>query len=377
MASSIQPGGFGTPTQEDRRPWLWITIIVSSVFSVLTLSARVSSKWEYLGVEDIIIGVAYAFGLVNWGLYVQVTLEGVGATNVVQDSESASELFFTSQVIMLCAIYFSKLSVLWFARRIFCAGSHKKQRQKVFDVAVGFTAIFGVASIVLLSARCNFRLALNSASRDCKSLQARWIVIQVLNATTELGIVVLPTHYISRNTIRRSKKITVITLFGFRLPCIALMAATAVSYKPITSGIGTHFIGATTAAVWSQVLLGYSLSSASFPCVKSFLTAFVADSVYRVYDTTEGSYGTVGGSRIAGDDRMKVTQSSRMVGSSIAAKPKAHPDKAESVASDGSLRMMIERSVEIEIVDEEASQGGYKKESRQQFPYQGAQPYTH
>jgi hypothetical protein len=59
MATSLAHGGFGTPTSDDRRPWLWVVSIVSCTYSVLTLAARLMAKFDILAAEDAILGAAY------------------------------------------------------------------------------------------------------------------------------------------------------------------------------------------------------------------------------------------------------------------------------------------------------------------------------
>lgn len=59
MTTPISPGGFGTPTDSDTRPWLWVASILACAYSVLTLAARIMSKIEMLSWEDGILGIAY------------------------------------------------------------------------------------------------------------------------------------------------------------------------------------------------------------------------------------------------------------------------------------------------------------------------------
>lgn len=57
--TSLGTGGFGTPTNEDGRPWLWFMNIIGCSYSILALAARFMAKWDVLGVEDVFIGVSY------------------------------------------------------------------------------------------------------------------------------------------------------------------------------------------------------------------------------------------------------------------------------------------------------------------------------
>ncbi|KAK5129234.1 hypothetical protein LTR08_003737 [Meristemomyces frigidus] len=369
MSTPVSVAGFGTSTSDDRRPWLWVASIVSCTYSILILAARLMSKLELLAGEDAIIGVAYLFGVAHWALLDRATYVGLG-TNAQQQGnfEEEAKLFLSSQVTLMCAVYLSKISVLWFGRRIF-AGT-KLMNARSFEIAIAFAAVCGVASVAILAAGCDFRYALGSPAQHCSHFRARWTACQVLDAITEISIVALPTYYISMNTIKASSKITVITLFGLRLPCVAFMAATAASYESIEHGVAAHAKSITPAAIWAEVLLGYALSSASFPCIRTFMTAFLADNKFRIHDTSMGSYNQRSRN---GTGQHHGTQRSARITSVMDNKPDAHmSDEAESVASDASQRIMIKRSVEIEVATQTASSGDESRwEPRPEFPYQG------
>ena len=52
-------GGFGTPTVQDQRPWLWVTSIVCCSYSLLAFFARLVAKWDLLGLEDLMMTGSY------------------------------------------------------------------------------------------------------------------------------------------------------------------------------------------------------------------------------------------------------------------------------------------------------------------------------
>ena len=55
----MQTGGFGTPTVDDRRAWLWVAMIVSCSYSLLALCVRIFCKWGVLGADEVLLGAAY------------------------------------------------------------------------------------------------------------------------------------------------------------------------------------------------------------------------------------------------------------------------------------------------------------------------------
>lgn len=55
----LQGGEFGTPTDTDHRPWLWVAVVISCSYSGFALFVRLFTKWGFLNIEDALIGVAY------------------------------------------------------------------------------------------------------------------------------------------------------------------------------------------------------------------------------------------------------------------------------------------------------------------------------
>ncbi|KAK3636193.1 hypothetical protein LTR56_014356 [Elasticomyces elasticus] len=237
------------------------------------------------------------------------------------------------------------MSVLWFGRRVFSGSSFWNAR--TFEIATGITACCGIASVAAFSAHCTFDNAFGPDSGHCSGYQARLDIIQVLDAITEAIIVGLPSYFVFRNTITMSSKLTVVALFGLRLPCVAFMAATLHGYKTVAG----RRVSVVPAAIRSEVLLGYALSSASFPCIRTFLTAFLAESVYRVHESTRGSSNRH--TSFQNTSIQANAQRGARIISSVDPKREAKlMGETESVASDASQRMMIERSVEIEVTTE-------------------------
>ena len=119
---------------------------------------------------------------------------------------------------------------------------------------------------------------------------ARWAVITALDVVTEIIIVALPMWFISKNQIKASKKRVVVFVFSFRLISAAFSIATMATYFNFLNG-GRTSIGAGPTIAWQEVLLGFSLISASIPCLRSFLWAFMSTGLMTMYgnETTAGS----------------------------------------------------------------------------------------
>jgi hypothetical protein len=96
-----------------------------------------------------------------------------------------------------------------------------------------------------------------------------------MDGLTEIAILAMPIWFISKNQMGNSKKCIVIFVYAFRLLVIACSIATTSSYFDFLRN-GQDNIGIAPVVVWQEVSLGFSLLSASFPCLRSFLWAFMS-----------------------------------------------------------------------------------------------------
>ena len=118
---------------------------------------------------------------------------------------------------------------------------------------------------------------------------ARWAVITTLDCLTEIVIIGLPILFISKNQIKSSKKRIVVFVFSFRLLVIGVSIGTTVTYFKYLSGSNLN-IGVASTVVWQEVLLCVSLISASIPCLRTFLWAFMSTGLMTAYGNSTLNY---------------------------------------------------------------------------------------
>jgi hypothetical protein len=104
---------------------------------------------------------------------------------------------------------------------------------------------------------------------------ARWTLITLLDGISEIFVLAMPIWFISKNQLKASKKRIVVFVYMFRLIVLAFSVATTVVYFDFLRS-GRNNIGIVSAVVWEEVLLSFSIISASFPCLRTFLWAFMS-----------------------------------------------------------------------------------------------------
>ncbi|KAK3713083.1 hypothetical protein LTR37_008768 [Vermiconidia calcicola] len=286
----IEKYGFETITTTDHRAWLWVVSILSLLYSGLVLGARVTGKWELLHYDDAVLGVAYVFAFAHYGILFKAILCGLGASTLVIPQAlmtNAAEYYFISRVLAFCSLCFSKTSIIMFTRRIFTGDLNKEN--VFFATAYAITALYGVCGVLLSSAGCRPEQSLvTDANAVCDANIARWIVITVLDVLTEISLVALPLWFISKNNLKASKKGVVVFVYSFRLIVATLSVASSATYFEYLKRSQATSIDAAPTIAWQEVLLGFSLISASIPCLRSFLWAFKSTGLMTIY----GNYGT-------------------------------------------------------------------------------------
>lgn len=162
----------------------------------------------------------------------------------------------------------------------------------IFGVAYGICILYGVLGVLLSSAGCRPEEALvASVDAVCNANIARWTVITILDGLSEIFVLAMPIWFISKNQLKASKKRIVIFVYSFRLIDIGFGIATTVSYFNFLRD-GRDNIDVVPVVVWEMVTLTFSLISASFPCLRTFLWAFMSRGLMTMYGNTTSISGS-------------------------------------------------------------------------------------
>ncbi|PPJ53915.1 hypothetical protein CBER1_04636 [Cercospora berteroae] len=283
--------GFATATATDTRAWLWVASFLSLIYSLLCLAARFTGKWDLLWWDDLILSGGYSSAIVHWGFLFQAFTSGVGVASIAISRDQlnvAAMMYFGSRIPGFVAHCLAKLSILVFTRRIFAGDIYKES--VFFGVSYAATIIYGVLGVLLSSAGCRPADSLTpSVNAVCDFNTARWTIITAFDGLTELIILAMPIWFISKNQLKASKKRIVIFVYMFRLIVIGFSIATTSTYFDFLKTTSNDPIDIAPTIAWQEVSLGFSLISASFPCLRSFLWAFMSRGLMTMYGNTTAS----------------------------------------------------------------------------------------
>lgn len=264
---------FSPVTATDRAGLVWVAAILSLMFAILTLATRFQIKAHTLGRDDWLIAAATTVGL---GQYIAIYVgldKGVGQSSTLLTPQYARELgkaVMASEILFILSIMLSKLSVVYFMKRLFTR-DHRRAWWGC-AVAVVLTVLWGLASALGVSVGCGPRRILYGPER-CPGKLLRWELVISFDAVLEVGYVALAAALVYPLQMKMWIKTTVVFAFAFRLVS-AILAALHGTWIARYVHSDDPGLAIANALVWQQVCLGYSLIATTIPTLKNFVRGY-------------------------------------------------------------------------------------------------------
>ena len=189
---------------------------------------------------------------------------------------------------------FSKTALILLVRRLFMRDM--KHAWAVCNVATAVIITWTLVSAVLVSAGCASESLLPRESSDiCHGLEIRYMVVVISDGITDFMLAFIPTYLCRRLQMNIVFKLQILGVFALRLPLIVLAG---LFYKTWSSSLHGENPGVerTTALIYQQSQLCFSLIAATIPCLKSFIQSFDTGSGQKAgvgYSTHSSGYGHV------------------------------------------------------------------------------------
>ncbi|KND89969.1 hypothetical protein TOPH_05326 [Tolypocladium ophioglossoides CBS 100239] len=266
---------FAPISPDDHRGLLWIAAILSLIFVLLTLSARLYVRKHMLGRDDYASIAAVVLGVAQYAAVFTGMPLGLGTSKAWEregNEPETGKIFLASEALFICVLYMAKFAVLLATERLL-AGNMKTVRKIciMIRIVVGLAAL---ASLLIISLGCSMgSLRMPQSHSRCNGQVWRWTAVSIVDGVTELCILGVFYSIIWSLQMRRKLKMTLTILLGLRIIC------------PVFTGIHTSavssFISSSDPAVrvisplvWQQIALGYSLISALLIALMPFLKSF-------------------------------------------------------------------------------------------------------
>ncbi|PTD06127.1 hypothetical protein FCULG_00012414 [Fusarium culmorum] len=248
-------------TPDDHAGKLWIVTILSLIYTLHVAVARVYIKYRMLGVDDALYGVAVLLHLGQSVAMFVGLCNGLGKKNSITTPER------------------------WVV-------SSKAWKSEPFCIGLMVTTVlWGVTSSVSFLINCNPGSVLTVENleqcphqvrnlfcgfyKSNKRLKTdiRWLSIASLDIVTELLTLALIVQLVWSVNIGHSRKWQVVAAFSFRLPLIGLSGVHVAYANKFPLSDEPQF-AVTKALLWQQIMVSWSLLSATSPNLRSFMSSF-------------------------------------------------------------------------------------------------------
>ncbi|EXA31248.1 hypothetical protein FOVG_17426 [Fusarium oxysporum f. sp. pisi HDV247] len=266
---------FSPVTFNDHAGQLWIVTILSLIYSTLVALARIYIKYGKFGFDDIFFALAMVFHLAQ-SITVFIGLSnGLGKFNSITTPEqwaTASKSTLAAGILCLLTLSLAKCSVLALIRRI--VGSKPGKSEPVCIGLMVITVVWGAGSCLawLVNCHADSLLALDNV-KQCPHQNTRWAVITAMDILTEILTWLLVLQLSWSVNISYIRKCQVVMAFSFRIPLIAL-SAVHLAYSATNPASTEPQFAVTKSLLCQQIMIAWSLISATVPNLKNFLKSF-------------------------------------------------------------------------------------------------------
>ncbi|KAK6447152.1 hypothetical protein ACSS6W_000114 [Trichoderma asperelloides] len=266
---------FSPITYNDHAGKLWIVTILSLIYSSLAIITRAYIKHKMLGFDDVLLALATILHLAqSVAIFIGLN-NGLGKFNSITPPEqwaTSSKSTLAAVILSLLALALAKCSVLALILRII--GS-KTGKIKIFCISLmAISAAWGVGSCLafLINCRADTLLTLDNIEQ-CPNQDIRWAVITAIDVSTEMLTWILIVQLSWTVNMSFSRKCQVAMVFSFRLLLIALSVTHLVYFDKYPTSAQPQFAIASS-LLFQQVMIVWSLISATVPNMKNFLKSF-------------------------------------------------------------------------------------------------------
>ncbi|KAI6750551.1 hypothetical protein HG530_014832 [Fusarium avenaceum] len=227
------------------------------------------------GFDDILFALATVCHLAQ-SIAIFIGLKGGLAkfNSITTSAQWATSSKSTIAANILCDLSLSlaKLSVLALILRIIGSKSGMS-RQLCFGLMI-VTAVWcaGASLAWLINCRADVLLTVDNVI-ECPGQTTRWNVITAIDILTEIFTWLLVVQLSWSIQAPFARKCQIVVAFSFRLPLIAV-SAVHLAYSRTYPAAPEPQFAVTNALIWQQVMIAWSLISATVPNLKNFLKSF-------------------------------------------------------------------------------------------------------
>ncbi|KAH7351401.1 hypothetical protein BKA66DRAFT_279790 [Pyrenochaeta sp. MPI-SDFR-AT-0127] len=295
-STSLETGyRWASVTPDDHSGILYIVTFLAFTYSALTFITRCYIKWHVLGLDDAAMSVAQIASIVQFSLLLVSLSAGLGKTFELlgeDDYARMASFQFGNQIALYISLGFSKIATILLVQRLFTRDM--KKAWVICNIITGCLIIWTVLAGFLVSTSCSPESTAPRASSDtCPGIIARYQFIVIVDAVTDMILVIIPAYLCSHLQMSVFLKLQVLAVFSFRIPLIALTGL-FLKYWVRSLSSSNPGVDRSPAIIFQQSQLCVSLMAATIPCLKSFIRSFDTGSGVKAGFGSSNEYGSSG-----------------------------------------------------------------------------------
>ncbi|KAF2686399.1 hypothetical protein K458DRAFT_430231 [Lentithecium fluviatile CBS 122367] len=222
--------------------------------------------------DDYILAAATIFHTAQAGLALHIVDEGFGKALQITSSRALDRIGkedFTSQILYIVTLFFSKCAVLFLYLRL---SPHKGHVVAAWASIVA-CLVWAIVAVVLIALPCNPHTFWRDGSDQCKNIWPRWQAIGTIDIVTEVTIFCIAIYIVAKLNMRRKTKVIVIMAFSARLPVI-IAAAFRLDYLHAMLQSDDRNLDAVYVVVATQWHMAYAVMSTVITGLGPFLRPY-------------------------------------------------------------------------------------------------------
>ncbi|PYH78868.1 hypothetical protein BO82DRAFT_316641, partial [Aspergillus uvarum CBS 121591] len=291
MTYTSLPPGISPPLAENNaHNHTGLIIIFASVCLFLVLSSlamRVyaTTQRSMALSDDYLLGVAVAVAIAQISVVFYQTHLGWGKSSELLDQSSAERMdksAYASDLLYIIVLGLSKCCTSLLYQHLTTHAARWIPRS-----LLGLSIIWTIVSVILVAIRCSRTQPWIDINDKCSSLQPHWTATTALDILLEILLFIYPIKLIYSLRLRRSRKLTVLSLLGSR--GILLIPLTTIHYRTLITQLHSPnpTLQASTPTILKELYLATSILLLTLSSFK-MLVAVYEDEDGLAYYTSDG-----------------------------------------------------------------------------------------
>ncbi|KAE8373280.1 hypothetical protein BDV26DRAFT_272384 [Aspergillus bertholletiae] len=266
-------------TPDDRSAFIIIAALIGVSWSILIIGIRIYLRLKLnppFGFDDVAAVFGTIFGVAQTVVVLQAVGDGIGKKKALLTEaqvESGLQGIYIGWLLYPVVVCSSKLSISLLIARL----TRRKVHLQVSHLLTGSILIWGAISICLIAFQCKLPAPWNVGAVDhCGSMLAQWMAVEVGNIFIELLLPCIVIFMVWDLRVALSTKVTVVMAFSLQLLTTIPIVVRLVFLQRSTTGdnAAEPTFTITDTVLVTEVVMHFSLMSATFPCLRRFLQVF-------------------------------------------------------------------------------------------------------